>query len=246
MGRRVRNSLSKLEDLPHFAPLCSKPVTGEDLFIYLVVSNSALRPYYHAHRIIVMKWAIKLSRYDLLYRPKTTIKAQALVDFFVEFTLTTEEEKMVTKNKENSRAEGTSFNPDLPKDMWQLSLDGALNYKRARAGIIIITLRWNFVRTSHHTGLSSFKQEVEYEALLSGLGLAKELSIKKLVIYSDSQLITNQALSVRMAKHPRLIQYLDKVQMIMKEFPTFTIKQVPQAENTHVDALASLGSVLDT
>ncbi|KAI5350450.1 hypothetical protein L3X38_003341 [Prunus dulcis] len=49
-----------------------------------------------------------------------------------------------------------------------------------------------------------------------------------------------------MAKHPRIIQYLDKVQGLLKEFPTFTIQQVPRAENTHAAVLASLGSTLDT
>ncbi|KAI5317811.1 hypothetical protein L3X38_037518 [Prunus dulcis] len=76
--------------------------------------------------------------------------------------------------------------------------------------------------------------------------LAKELAIKKLVIYSDSQLITNQASGEYMAKHPRMILYLDKVQELLKAFPTFTIQQVPRAKNAHADALASLGPVLDT
>ncbi|KAI5334906.1 hypothetical protein L3X38_025039 [Prunus dulcis] len=64
--------------------------------------------------------------------------------------------------------------------------------------------------------------------------------------YSDSQPITNQASGEYMAKHPRMIQYLDKVQGLLKVFPTFTIQQVLRAENTHADALASLGSALDT
>ncbi|CAL8116996.1 unnamed protein product [Prunus armeniaca] len=34
-----------------------------------------------------------------------------------------------------------------------------------------------------------------------------------------------------MAKHPRMILYLDKVQELLKAFPTFTIQQVPRAEN---------------
>ncbi|KAI5350997.1 hypothetical protein L3X38_003888 [Prunus dulcis] len=49
-----------------------------------------------------------------------------------------------------------------------------------------------------------------------------------------------------MAKNPRMILYLDKVQELLKEFPTFTIQQVPRAENAHADTLASLGSALDT
>ncbi|KAI5312604.1 hypothetical protein L3X38_041777 [Prunus dulcis] len=49
-----------------------------------------------------------------------------------------------------------------------------------------------------------------------------------------------------MAKHPRMILYLDKVQELLKAFPTFTIQQVSPAENVHADALACLGSALDT
>ncbi|CAL8989179.1 unnamed protein product [Prunus brigantina] len=96
------------------------------------------------------------------------------------------------------------------------------------------------------SGFLALNNEAEFEALLAELRLAKELSIKRLAIYSDSQLITNQALDEYMAKHPRMVQYLDKVQGLLKEFPTFTIQQVPRAENTHTDALASLRSTLDT
>ncbi|CAL9017512.1 unnamed protein product [Prunus brigantina] len=238
-------------------PLLSKPIPGEDLYIYLAVSDSAvssalireelgaqhpvfytskalldaetrypkmeklifslvvsarkLRPYYQAHRIIVitefplrsilhspdasqrlMKWAIELSQYDLLYRPKTAIKAQALADFVVEFTPTAKEEKMVTKDKE--KADDTSpTDSNLPNDMWQLHVDGASNHKGAGAGVVIITPDGTLLEQAITLGFSASNNEAEYEALLAGLRLAKELSIKRLAIYSDSQLITNQA-----------------------------------------------------
>ncbi|CAL8153314.1 unnamed protein product [Prunus armeniaca] len=108
----------------------------EKLIFSLVIFARKLRPYYQAHRIIVMiefplrsilhspyasqrlmKWAIELSQYDQLYRPKTATKAQVLADFVVEFTPTTEEEKMVTKSKE--KADDTSpTDSNLPNDMW--------------------------------------------------------------------------------------------------------------------------------
>ncbi|KAI5327728.1 hypothetical protein L3X38_027124 [Prunus dulcis] len=169
----------------------------EKLILALVVSARKLRPYYQAHRVIVMtdfplrsilhspdasqrlmKWAIELSQYDLLYRPKTSIKPQALADFVTKFTPSAEEEKLVNNRTESSKADGTSAEPSQPRDMWQLSIDGASNQKGAAT---------------------------EYEALLPGLRLAKELTIKKLAIYSDSQLITNQASGEYMAKHLRMI-----------------------------------------
>jgi ribonuclease HI len=127
-----------------------------------------------------------------------------------------------------------------------LRVDGASNQKGAGAGLVIITPDGTMLEQAITLGFPTSNNEAEYEALLAGLRLARELSVKKLAIYSDSQLITNQALGEYMAKHPRMIMYLDKVQELLKAFPTFTIQQVPRAKNAHADALASLGSTLDT
>ena len=40
----------------------------------------------------MVQWAIELSQFNIEYRPWTTIKAQALVDFIVEFTTTEHED----------------------------------------------------------------------------------------------------------------------------------------------------------
>jgi hypothetical protein len=34
----------------------------------------------------IAKWAIELSMYDIIYKPRTTIKAQVLSDFMAEWT----------------------------------------------------------------------------------------------------------------------------------------------------------------
>ena len=77
----------------------------EKLILALVTAARMLRPYFQAHTIEVpteylmnqvlhkpetserlMKWAIKLSEFDIRYKPKTAIKGQVLADFVMEFT----------------------------------------------------------------------------------------------------------------------------------------------------------------
>ena len=36
----------------------------------------------------MVKWAVELGEFDLSYQPRPAIKAQALADFLVEFTVT--------------------------------------------------------------------------------------------------------------------------------------------------------------
>ncbi|KAI5351070.1 hypothetical protein L3X38_003961 [Prunus dulcis] len=117
LSRQFSSTISSVET--HYPKL-------EKLILALVVSARKLRPYYQGHRVIVMtdfplrsifrsldasqqhmKWAIELSQFDLLYQPKTTIKAQALADFVAEFTASAEEEKLVNKKKGSSKAYGT-------------------------------------------------------------------------------------------------------------------------------------------
>ncbi|XP_034225500.1 uncharacterized protein LOC117635261 [Prunus dulcis] len=126
-----------------------------------------------------------------------------------------------------------------------LHVDGASNQKGAGADVVIIIQDGTLLEQVITLGFLASNNEAEYEALLAGLCVAKELTIKKLAIYSDSQLIMNQASGEYMAKHLRMILYLDKVQELLNAFPTFTIQRVPWAENAHADALPSLGSALD-
>ena len=77
----------------------------EKLTLALIIASRKLRSYFHAHIIeiltnyplrqvlqkpeaseILLKWAIELSQFDISYRPRTTIKGQALVDFSAKFT----------------------------------------------------------------------------------------------------------------------------------------------------------------
>lgn len=76
----------------------------EKLTLFLITASNKLRPYFQAHSIEVLinfslkqvlqkidalgrllKWTIELSESDLLFKPWSAIKGQALADFVAEF-----------------------------------------------------------------------------------------------------------------------------------------------------------------
>ncbi|KAK3024680.1 hypothetical protein RJ639_043202 [Escallonia herrerae] len=153
-----QTSFDELKEYLASPPLLSKPVMGEDLFLYLAVAESAvsavlvreqdgqqlpvyyvskvlqgaeqrypnaeklafallnaarkLRPYFQSHTITVLTdkplrrilhkpdlsgrlipWSVELGEFDIHYRPRPSIKGQALADFIVECTLPIEVEE---------------------------------------------------------------------------------------------------------------------------------------------------------
>lgn len=72
-----------------------------------------------------------------------------------------------------------------------LFVDESSTEKRSRARIVLITLDKVLLSSVIQFG---FKASAKYEALLAGIQLAKELGVRKLKLYSDSQLIMGQVL----------------------------------------------------
>jgi len=84
--------------------------------------------------------------------------------------------------------------------------------------------------------------EAEYEALITGLDLAKSLDVKDIQVMSDSQLVVRQMNGSYEARDQRMSVYLIKAKQLQSTFDKFTIEQVPRSENARADALANLGS----
>ncbi|KAB2629367.1 carbon catabolite repressor protein 4 6-like [Pyrus ussuriensis x Pyrus communis] len=76
-------------------------------------------------------------------------------------------------------------------------------------------------------------------------GSEADLAVKKLVIHSDSQQITNKTTREYTEKHSKMEQYLEKVRKQLEVFQAYTFTQVRRADNAHTDALAGLDSALN-
>ncbi|XP_063948059.1 uncharacterized protein LOC135152159 [Daucus carota subsp. sativus] len=126
----------------------------EKLVYSLVLAARKLRPYFQAHKIEVrtsyplrqimhkpeatgrlMKWAIELGQFDLEYKPRATIKGQALADFLLEFEDDTQEWAMVPYSPVVEPINGLLVEDDT---WWNLHVDGAVNSDGAGVGIVLV------------------------------------------------------------------------------------------------------------
>ena len=71
-------------------------------------------------------------------------------------------------------------------------MDGSSNDGESGAGLILISPEGHRMHCALRFRFKAFNNEAEYEALIAGLELAKELKVESLDIYSDSQLVIFQ------------------------------------------------------
>ncbi|KAM1810241.1 hypothetical protein ACFX12_027026 [Malus domestica] len=127
---------------------------------------------------------------------------------------------------------------------WSLYVDGSSNQQGYVAGLFLTipdkvameyVLRFKFKASNN---------EAEYEALIAGLRLAKHLEVKRIDIFNDSQLVVNQVTNNFDAKDSSMAAYLAQTQLLLKHFH-YQITQIPQAVNSHADALARIASAME-
>ena len=172
----------------------------QKLFYSIIVAAKRLRPYFHAHSIVVLtdqplkavlrspdtseriaKWTIKLKEFDITFKPRSAMKAQVLADFIVECTQetstrTTEPPEESSSIAKVESARKVNFDETFP--IWTLQVDGASNSNGCGAGLILIDLKGQHLDYALRFLFSASNNQAEYEALLAGLKLAIELDVR--------------------------------------------------------------------
>ncbi|XP_016651049.1 PREDICTED: uncharacterized protein YpeP-like [Prunus mume] len=113
------------------------------------------------------------------------------------------------------------------------------------AGLVLISPDKVVLEYALHFKFHASNNEAEYEALLAGLRLAKEMGAKQVQIFIDSQLVVHQVNQDFTAKDISMTMYLQHTRHLLETFDTHLMSQVPRSENSHVDALARLASELE-
>ena len=76
--------------------------------------------------------------------------------------------------------------------LWILHIDGSSNFKGSGLGLVLTSPNGDKLEQSIQCRFRAAINEAEYEALIAGVSLAKEMGIKCLHVNNNSQLIVNQ------------------------------------------------------
>ena len=126
------------------------------------------------------------------------IKAQVLADFIVEFTSQSSAPTLLdTKlggNKDTEAVTETEQEQSWKKFLdsaWKVFVDGSSTSKRAGTGIVLQSPKGLVIEQALTLGFKASNNEAEYKVLIAGLNSAKILEARRVVVFSDSQLVTS-------------------------------------------------------
>ncbi|XP_075480490.1 uncharacterized protein LOC142521149 [Primulina tabacum] len=98
----------------------------------------------------MIKWTVELCEYDIEYKPRVAIKAQALSDFLSEMIQPSEEE------------------------VWKVSVDGASILVGCGVGVVLVSPLGEKIKLALRIDSRITNNEAEYEAVLAGIRAARE------------------------------------------------------------------------
>lgn len=195
----------------------------KNLALVLVTTTRSIRPYFQSYQImvrtnhpiqIVIKkpklvgrmtvWSIKLLEFGIKYEPRGPMKAQCLANFVA---------KLSTKIESKS-------------EWWRLNVDGSSNEKKSRTEVILESLDEVILEQSLRFEFETTNNQGKYETLVAGLRLAKEVRVKYLKCWSDSQLITSQLNGEYSTKDPQMTRYYHMATRLKDAFVKFEIKHI--------------------
>nr|KYP55078.1 Retrovirus-related Pol polyprotein from transposon 297 family [Cajanus cajan] len=211
----------------------------EKVALGLIYTARRLRQYFQSHKIVVrtdcpnarvlrkpeivgrmMAWSVELLEFDITFEPRGPIKSQHLADFV------------------NALTPLGRFE-DAP---WTMHVDGSSDTQGSGTGIILASPSGITVEQSLRFGFRASNNQVEYEALITGMRLATEMGVKKIMCWIDSKIVAEQVNDNFQVKDSNLLQYYHLFQKLKDDFTEIQIRHVLRSNNERADQLARLAS----
>ncbi|RDX69353.1 Retrovirus-related Pol polyprotein from transposon 17.6, partial [Mucuna pruriens] len=192
----------------------------------LVIASRRLRPYFQSFSIIVRTDLLIL---QVLRKPDLAGRMVAWSVQLFEFDISFERRGQIRAQALADFITKLTTEHEQVEEEWYLSVDRSSNQTGNGARVIL-------------EGPDASNNQAEYEALLADMKLALEIEAKKLIVKSDSKLITGQVNGEYQAKDPKLAKYPERARAMAASFENFKLLHVPRDQNERADLLAMLAS----
>ncbi|MDV3145747.1 MAG: ribonuclease HI family protein, partial [Sweet potato little leaf phytoplasma] len=113
---------------------------------------------------------------------------------------------------------------------------------QGRGGVTLTNQAGDSLSFAFSLELPCTNNQAEYEALIAGLKVAKELGIRVLTIRGDSNLVVKQLKGEYGVKKASLALCRERAYDLIKDFQVEGVEHIPRADNRQADALATIGS----
>jgi hypothetical protein len=119
----------------------------------------------------VAKWAIELTAHTIQYKPRTMIKSHIIADFFTDW------------------GEHQYLPPAPDSTHWCMHFDGSKLLGGLGAGVVLTSLKGDKLQYVLQMHFRASNNIAEYEALVHGLKMAKQIGIRRILCFGDSDLV---------------------------------------------------------
>ena len=169
----------------------------------------------------ISKWILALSEFDLRYESAKAVNGQIMADFVTQHCDVVHTLEIVP---------------------WTLFFDGSTCDRGAGIDIILISPRGKKYEFSLPIVATSTNNQAEYQALIKGLELLKEVHADVIEIFGDSMLVINQLAGIYECQSELLITYYERRIQLLREFKDFRLEYIPRLHNEEANRLAQHAS----
>ncbi|XP_017245311.1 uncharacterized protein LOC108216961 [Daucus carota subsp. sativus] len=203
----------------------------EKLAYALVLASRKLRPYFQAHKLSCGH----LSPSDKFFicLKLRAVSSNGLLNLNEGDTLA-----LIPVSTPN----GAAFTRENEALWWTLHVDGASNKQGAGAGVVLKSPEGHLLKSAVHFSFGATNNMAEYEALIAGLRLAREMKVENLDIYSDSMIVVEQVKGGFQWNGIQTDAYIQLCRRLMGCFKEVHLERIPREFNANGDALEKLAT----
>ena len=121
--------------------------------------------------------------------------------------------------------------------LWSIHTDESSNQHLGGAGVVIQTPEGDKIECMIRLDFPTTNNEAEYEALVTGLDLARAAGVENMIIHCNSHVITSQVNGDYECRNERMKKYLEEVKSRVSGLEVKFV-QIPREENECADRLA--------